>query len=60
VTRGTDKPTLLSVTSGRDTIGFVLSRGREGFEAFDSNERSLGTFASMREAANRISDEATL
>jgi len=59
VTRHADKP-LLSVTNGRDTIGFVLSRGREGYEAFDASERSLGTFASMREAGNRISDEATL
>jgi hypothetical protein len=57
VTRHADKPTLLSVTNGRDTIGFVLSRGREGYEAFDASERSLGVFASMRDAANRVSDE---
>jgi hypothetical protein len=29
-------------------------RGRNGFEAFDSDDRSLGTFTSMREAADAI------
>jgi hypothetical protein len=27
------------VTDGRECIGFILPRGRSGFEAFDRNER---------------------
>jgi hypothetical protein len=30
------------VYDGRACLGFVLSRGRAGFEAFDPEERSLG------------------
>jgi hypothetical protein len=29
---------------GRDCLGFILARGRVGFEAFDRDERSLGLF----------------
>jgi hypothetical protein len=29
------------VTSGRQTIGSILKRGKTGFEAFDSAEKSL-------------------
>jgi hypothetical protein len=34
------------VTDGRECIGFILPRGRSGFEAFDRNERPLGLFKS--------------
>ena len=45
---------LLSAYDGQRCIGFVCSRGKLGFEAFDSEERSLGVYATQREAAAAI------
>jgi hypothetical protein len=42
------------VYDGRACFGFVVSRGRAGFEAFDSEERSLGVYGTQREAAAAI------
>jgi len=42
------------VCDGRTCIGHILARGKLGFEAFDSDKRSLGTFTTMREAASVI------
>src|SRR5262249_3132168 len=42
---------LLSAYDGQRCIGFVCSRGKLGFEAFDSEERSLGVYGTQREAA---------
>jgi hypothetical protein len=47
---------LVSVYDGRDCIGFIFSRGKIGFEAFDHNDRSIGIFPTQSEAANAISD----
>jgi hypothetical protein len=33
---------MVSVYSGRACLGFIITRGREGFEAYDQQERSLG------------------
>ena len=52
------KPALLSVYSGRDCIGFVLNRGKVGYEALDANEKSLGIFPTERAAADAISEGA--
>jgi hypothetical protein len=41
---------MLSVYDGRRCIGFVVKRGRSGFEALTVGERSLGLFAT-RDAA---------
>jgi hypothetical protein len=51
-------PTMLSVTDGRQTVGFIFTRGPKGFEGFDVNEQSLGFFRSAREAANAITNAA--
>jgi hypothetical protein len=48
------KPSMLSVYDGRECRGFVVNRGREGFEAFDLDERSLGIFTTQREAVAAI------
>jgi hypothetical protein len=48
------KPTMLTVTDGTATIGFVLARGRDGFEAFNRNGRSLGKFETQQEAMRAI------
>jgi hypothetical protein len=45
---------LLSAYDGQRCIGFVCSRGKLGFEAFDTEERSLGMYATQREAAAAI------
>jgi hypothetical protein len=45
---------LLSAYDGQCCIGFVCSRGKLGFEAFDSEERSLGVYGTQRDAAGAI------
>jgi hypothetical protein len=45
---------LLSAYDGQRCIGFVCSRGKLGFEAFDSEERSLGVHGTQRDAAAAI------
>jgi hypothetical protein len=47
---------LTYVTDGREAIGFVLKRGRSGFEGFDRQERSLGLFKTAAQAANAVFD----
>lgn len=42
---------MLSVFDGRECVGFLLRRGRAGIEAFTADEKTLGTFATEREAA---------
>jgi hypothetical protein len=46
---------LVSVYDGQQCIGFILARGRSGFEAFTADEKSLGTYTSQRDAAEVIS-----
>ena len=48
-------PTIMSVTDGRRTIGFVIHRGKLGAEAFTANEKSLGLYPNQRDAANAVS-----
>jgi hypothetical protein len=53
----TARPTIapmVSIYDGRECIGFVIARGRIGFEAFNADLDSLGTFPTQREAANAI------
>jgi hypothetical protein len=45
---------MLSVYDGQTCRGFILLRGRAGFEAYDCDEKLLGTFKTQREAANVI------
>ncbi len=53
--RNTDfKSSLLTVTDGTTTAGFIISRGRQGHEAFDSAGRSIGVFPTQREAVRAI------
>lgn len=48
---------LLSVYSGQVCIGFLLSR-RDGVEAYDADDRLLGTFPDQKSAADAISEAA--
>jgi hypothetical protein len=42
------------IYDGRECLGFVLARGKLGFEALDREEHSLGLFSTQREAATAI------
>jgi hypothetical protein len=44
----------LSIYDGQQCIGFVLPRGKVGFEAFDRDEQSLGRFETQAAAAAAI------
>jgi hypothetical protein len=46
------------VHNGRSVLGFILARGKAGFEALDRDEKSLGIFPTQREAAKAIMDGA--
>jgi NUMOD1 domain-containing protein len=43
------------VYDGRQCLGHVIGRGKLGFEAFDRDDKSLGVFPSIRDAANALS-----
>jgi hypothetical protein len=45
------------VYDGRDCLGFILTRGKLGFEAFTRDEHSLGMFKTQREAADAITEK---
>jgi hypothetical protein len=45
---------MVSVYDGRACLGFILARGRSGFEAFDREERSLGLYPAAPAAANAV------
>jgi hypothetical protein len=45
---------VISVYSGRICLGFIIERGREGFEAYDQQERSLGFFKTQKDAAAAV------
>ena len=48
------KPPMLSIYDGRICLGFVIARGKLGFEAFDRDVRSIGVYPTQGEAANAI------
>jgi hypothetical protein len=56
--RGREQPTakMLSVYHGQRCVGFILPRGKLGFEAFDTDERSLGLYATQKLTADALSD----
>ena len=45
-----------AVYSGRECLGRIVCRGKLGFEAYDSAERSLGVFPDLKRAADAVSD----
>jgi hypothetical protein len=45
---------MLSVFADKRCVGFILHRGKAGYEAFDEDGSSIGIFASANEAANAI------
>jgi hypothetical protein len=41
----------VSVYDGQRCLGHIISRGRDGYEAFDVDDRSVGLYPNQREAA---------
>jgi hypothetical protein len=50
---------LAAVYDGQTCIGFLLSRGKLGHEAFDADENSLGIFPTVKLAAAAVSCAAS-
>jgi hypothetical protein len=46
---------MISVYAGQRCIGFVIARGKDGHEAFDRDEHSLGIYRTMKLAAGAVS-----
>jgi hypothetical protein len=46
---------MLSVYDGQRCLGHIIVRGKRGFEAFDADDNSLGTFSTEHEAADAVS-----
>ncbi len=44
------------VHDGRACLGHVLSRGKEGFEAFDADDKSLGLYSAQALAVAALSE----
>ena len=47
---------MLSVYAGRTCVGFILARGKTGFEVFTADQKSLGIYPTQREAAAALPD----
>jgi hypothetical protein len=45
---------MISIYDGRSCIGFVLARGRRGYESFDASEYSFGVFETKNERSTRF------
>jgi hypothetical protein len=50
-----DRANWFAVYDGQRRIGHFISRGRQGFEAYDADERSLGLYGTQRAAFKAIS-----
>ena len=48
------------VYDARECLGFILARGKLGFEAFTRDEYSLGMFTTAKEAADAISNNGNV
>ena len=45
----------ITVTAGQRVIGHVMPCGCEGFRAYDADDRLIGTFPTMKAAADAVS-----
>jgi hypothetical protein len=53
-----DVTSMLSVTDGQRCLGFVYSRGRAGWEAYDVDCKSLGLFHDRQAAIDTVAKAA--
>jgi hypothetical protein len=51
-------PTFQALYAGRQCIGHIIGRGRQGVEAFDADDNPAGIFATAREAADALAERA--
>jgi hypothetical protein len=49
---------LTSVLINNRCVGYLISRGRDGLEAFDADDRSLGKFEQERDAVAAVMQQA--
>ena len=47
-------PTLMPVFDGQTCVGHLLNRGKQGWECFNTEDRSLGLFPTHQAAITRI------
>jgi hypothetical protein len=43
---------LLTITDGRACVGWIIARGKRGYESFSADERSLGVFSTQAAAVD--------
>lgn len=48
----------LAVFDGQVYVGRILPLGKAGFEAFDAADRPIGTFSTMKSAADAVTQAA--
>jgi hypothetical protein len=53
-----NQSSIFAVCDGRVCLGHVLSRGKLGFEAFDSEDKSIGTFDTLLAATRALPGRA--
>jgi hypothetical protein len=49
-------PTLMPVFDGQLCVGHLLNRGKQGWEAFDVDDKSHGIFATQQEAVRTVAE----
>lgn len=49
-----DPIAMQALYSGATCLGFLYARGRDGVEAYDADERSLGIFPTQKAAADAV------
>jgi hypothetical protein len=59
---GSEAPDILSMqavfSAGQRCLGHIYSRGRQGVEAFDADDRSLGLYPDQKSAADAVTRAA--
>jgi hypothetical protein len=50
---------MLSVYDGRRYLGAIIWRGRQGYAAFDAEDRTLGLYPDQQSAMRAVSAAAT-
>jgi hypothetical protein len=51
MTARSDRPSMVPVLDGARCIGFLLHRGKAGFESFNADQKSIGLFSNEADAA---------
>jgi hypothetical protein len=52
-----DQGSWCSLYDGQRCLGFILNRGKTGYEAYDTDDRSIGLFPSQRDAAAALMEQ---